>query len=170
MDTIVLMLLPLFPFVAIYFLAQKVFGARLVHLLIRVFLRVLKGFPLNLSEYIQAEENGGHKGGKGGHGKPRRGLRYFPLRRSIVVYLVVLAMYLPFKFVLFSHDPTPWVAFLVVHLVAGLVLSHAVLKHVVWHDVYNTLSGVSKAKLFALMGWPLTYPILFLQFMAVRYL
>ena len=103
---------------------------------------------------------------------PGRGTDYFPLARSVVIYFVVLIAWIILKVALFvtysGMGSLP--IFAVIHLTCGFVLNRTVLSQVIWHNHYNTLARVSRIKLLALILWPVTYPVLFFQFMTVRYL
>ena len=155
-----------YPLLACILLVRKFVGAGIFGLLFRM----LRGARTSLGQFVQAEGREGNGSRARPKGKGRRGLHYFPLGRSTAIYLLVLAVYLPVKAALFSAEPSHWVALAVIHLLAGFVLSQLVLSKVIWHDIYNTLSALAKAKFIALVGWPLTYPALFIQYFVVRYL
>lgn len=166
MEMLVLAALALLPFAAIYFLTRRLIGQRALNAL----LRAIKGPCADLGKLVPAEVRRGNGHHVANKSRARGRLRRFPLGRSILIYLAVLAGYIGLKVALLGHAPMNWPMAILAYLVAGLALNRFVLTQVVWHDVYNTLSAVAKAKLVAVLGWPLSYPLLFAQFIIVRHL
>lgn len=58
-----------------------------------------------------------------------------------------------------------------VYLAIGVALNHLVLKRLIeWHPMYNTLSNVANAKLSAVLFWPFSYLVLFVQLVIAKLL
>jgi len=47
-----------------------------------------------------------------------------------------------------------------VYFAIGFTLNRIILRRLSWHPLYNTISGVSKAKLGSFFLWPISYLIL----------
>ena len=166
MDTLLLMLLPLLPFAGMYLLARKVFGPRILHTIFRV----IRGPMVDLGKFVLAEGRHGNGHRVANKSRAAKAHRRFPLGRSILIYLLITTAYVSLKLGLAMRTPMDWAVSLLAYLMAGLALNRLVLARMVWHDVYNTLSAVARAKLVAMLAWPLAYPLLFAQIIIVRYL
>lgn len=50
-----------------------------------------------------------------------------------------------------------------VYLATGFTLNRLILRNLTWNPLYNTISGVAKAKLSSFLLWPLSYLFLLIQ-------
>jgi hypothetical protein len=68
-------------------------------------------------------------------------------------------------------DAFPGQISLGVYLASGYLLNRTVLRGLIeWHPVYNTVDNVATAKLWMLLLWPGTYPLLFFKLLVARHL
>jgi len=59
---------------------------------------------------------------------------------------------------------------IVIHLAAGYCLNRYLLQRMEWNPNFTTLAVVAKAKLLALVFWPVIYAVLIFQLLVARYL
>lgn len=104
-----------------------------------------------------------------------RGVSLFGALLRYLVGLLIMAGSTPLLIAAAHwHETATWICVLllgVLYLVIGIVFSRILLRRLIeWHPVYNTLQGVANSKLKMALFWPLTYPLLFIRLVVVRYL
>jgi hypothetical protein len=94
-----------------------------------------------------------------------------PLGRFFLLYLYALVATVAAKLLFFQLDI--WigiVGWVITHLYAGYRLNRAILPYFDWNPMTNAIGPIARAKLSALVFWPVTYAVFIVQLWAIRYL
>jgi len=125
---------------------------------------------MSIGNHLNARS--GRRSGRGRKNRTgKRQYRPLPIWNWIGLYLALFILSLTSKVALFSLD-TGWSIALsvLIHLLCGYILNVVVLRNIGFHHVYSTLRNVAVTKFVAFVLWPLTYPVIFVQLLVVRYL
>jgi hypothetical protein len=103
----------------------------------------------------------------------RRGRRreVYPIGKFVAVYLAAVVLSFAAKAWVICNAIEPvWFNVIAIHLCAGIALTRYILSRVAWNPNFSNLSVVARAKVLAVLFWPLTYLVFIVQLLIARYL